>query len=80
MLEYEIRVVGVVPPSVLVEIEGVQTVVEPVQTILRGPVLDQAALHGIIARLQHAGLDLIELRRVTDAFGLEQDCLHPPQE
>jgi hypothetical protein len=64
--EYEIRVSGLVPDSVLTEIEGVQVVVEPVQTVLRGPVVDQAALHGIINRLQRLGLDLIEVRRLAE--------------
>ena len=50
------------PPSLLAEIEGVHVVVEPVQTVLRGPVMDQAALHGIINRLQRLGLDLIEVQ------------------
>jgi hypothetical protein len=31
---------------------------------MRGPVADQAALHGIINRLQSLGLDLIEVRRI----------------
>lgn len=65
-LEYEIRVSGLVPQSLLAEIEGVHVVVEPVQTVLRGPVMDQAALHGIINRLQRLGLDLIEVRRISD--------------
>jgi hypothetical protein len=64
-IEYEIRVSGLVPQSVLEEIEGVHVVVEPVQTVLRGPVIDQAALHGIINRLQRLGLDLIEVRRLA---------------
>jgi len=37
-----------------------------VQTVLRGPVVDQAALHGIINRLQRLGLDLIEVRRLAE--------------
>jgi hypothetical protein len=78
VFEYEIRVAGLVPESVLIEIEGAQVVVEPVQTIIRGPVLDQAALHGIVNRLQQVGLDLIEVRQLTDSFGLEQDCQDPP--
>jgi hypothetical protein len=41
-------------------------------------VLDQAALHGIVNRLQQVGLDLIEVRQLTDSFGLEQDCQDPP--
>lgn len=65
-LEYEIRVSGLVPQTLLAEIEGVHVVVEPVQTVLRGPVMDQAALHGIINRLQRLGLDLIEVRRLSD--------------
>jgi len=65
-LEYEIRVSGQVPGSVLIEIEGVHAVVEPAQTILRGPVADQYALRGIIRRLQRLGLELIEVRRLTE--------------
>ena len=64
--DYEIRVSGLVPDSVLAEIEGVQVIVEPVQTVLRGPVVDQAALHGIINRLQRLGLDMIEVRRLAE--------------
>jgi hypothetical protein len=64
-IEYEIRVSGLVPQSLIEEIEGVHVVVEPVQTVLRGPVMDQAALHGIINRLQRLGLDLIEVRRLA---------------
>jgi hypothetical protein len=77
VFEYEIRVSGVVPPSVLAEIEGVEVVIEPVQTIMHGPVLDQAALHGIINRLQSVGLDLIEVRRLTDGFGVDRDWPMP---
>lgn len=68
-VDYEIRVSGLVPESLLAEIEGVHAVVEPVQTVLRGPVVDQAALHGIINRLQGLGLDLIEVRRLSDQPG-----------
>ena len=34
----------------------------PVGTILRGTVVDQAALHGVINRLQGLGLELVEVR------------------
>ena len=66
-MDFEIRISGLVPDSVLAEMEGVRAVVDPVQTTLRGPVPDQAALYGIINRLQRLGLELIEVRRVTDA-------------
>ena len=70
-LEYEIRVNGVVPDSVLIEMEGLHAVSEPVQTVLWGPVVDQAALRGIIDRLQRLGLELIDVHQITRAA-------HPP--
>lgn len=63
-LEYEIRVAGPIPEEVLEEIEAVRVSIQPVVTVLRGPVVDQAALHGLINRLQNLGLDLIEVRRL----------------
>jgi hypothetical protein len=41
--------------------------VEPVETVLHGPVEDQAALHGLIRRIEALGLELIEVRRLPDA-------------
>ena len=40
--------------------------VEPVETILHGPVRDQAELHGLLQRLQSLGLELIEVRRLPE--------------
>jgi hypothetical protein len=77
-VEYEIRVSGVLPDSLLAEIEGVHVVVEPVQTVLRGPVLDQAALHGIINRIQRLGLDLLEVRRLTEEPPNEPSATESP--
>lgn len=37
-----------------------------VMTVLRGPVPDQAALHGILARLRDFGLPLISVARVEN--------------
>jgi hypothetical protein len=63
-LDYEIRVEGLVPAEVLEEIEGVGAAIQPLGTILRGTVADQAALHGVINRLQGLGLELVEVRRL----------------
>lgn len=63
-LEYEISVSGELPASVLDEVEHFSVEIVPVRTVMRGPVPDQAALHGIINRLQSLGLDLIEVRRI----------------
>jgi len=65
VLDYEIRVTGQVPAEVLEEIEGAQVTVQPVGTILRGSVADQAALHQMINRLQGLGLELTEVRRLS---------------
>jgi hypothetical protein len=37
--------------------------VEPAGSILSGAVVDQAAFHGLINRLQAAGLEVLEIRR-----------------
>jgi hypothetical protein len=64
ILEYEISVSGELPAAVLDEVENFSVELVPVRTVMRGPVADQAALHGIINRLQSLGLDLIEVRRI----------------
>ena len=61
---YEIRIRGHVPPEELEEVEDLHATVEPAETILRGCVPDQAALHGILTRLHSLGLELLEVRRV----------------
>lgn len=43
------------------------------QTILRGHVVDQAALHGLLARLRDIGLPLISITRVEPDTNDEQD-------
>lgn len=63
-LEYEIRVAGSVPASVLEELEDVRVITHSVETVLRGPVLDQAALIGIIIRLQGCGIELHAVRQL----------------
>ena len=62
-LIYEIRIKGRVGDH-LADALGLATVVEPVDTVLRGPVADQEDLHGILARLQEMGLELIEIRQL----------------
>jgi hypothetical protein len=38
--------------------------VQPVETVLHGPVQDQAALYSLLDRIQSLGLELVELRRL----------------
>jgi hypothetical protein len=63
---YEIRVAGILPPEALLDFERLTAEVEPVETVLHGPLSDQAALHGLLARLETFGVQVIEVRRVHD--------------
>ena len=63
--QYEIRVRGRLSPSVLASFQGLTASVEPVETILSGPVADQAALYAVLTQVQSLGLELMEVRRVA---------------
>ena len=63
-LYYEIRVEGTLPPEALVDFERITAEVEPVETVLQGPLADQAALHGLLARLEMFGVKVLEIRRM----------------
>jgi hypothetical protein len=63
---YEIRLHGEIPPDELIEFENLRATVEPAETVLVGCLPDQAALHGILRRLNALGLELIEVRQLPD--------------
>lgn len=62
---YEIRIEGQVSEELLSAFEGMEATVWPRETVLRGPVLDQAALYGLLDRIQALGLELVEVRRLS---------------
>lgn len=64
---YEIHIKGRVSEQLLTAFEGMDASVQSVETVLRGPVRDQAALHGLLDRIQALGLELIEVRRLPEA-------------
>ena len=64
-VRYELRVRGRVGEELAGSL-GLAAEVEPVETVLRGPVSDQEALHGLLDRLQDLGLELVEVRRLPD--------------
>ena len=72
---YEIRVIGVLPPEALLDFERLNASVEPVETVLHGPLQDQAALHGLLARLQTFGVQVLEVRRLRDLAPPDPDPL-----
>ena len=62
-MNYEIRVRGRVGEH-LAEALGLAAEVEPVETVLRGAVLDQQGLHTLLDEIQEIGLELVEVRRL----------------
>lgn len=62
---YEVRVSGRMSRTLMAEFAELQleSSVEHVQTVLHGDVQDQAALYGLLRRLEALGLDLVEVRR-----------------
>jgi hypothetical protein len=63
---YEIRVKGRLSDTVTDAFEDFTTSVKPAETVMRGAVRDQSELHGVLDRLQSLGLELIEVRRLSD--------------
>jgi hypothetical protein len=60
---YEIRVAGVLPLEVLLDFDQLTASVEPVETVVHGPIRDQAALNALLARLETFGVEIREIRR-----------------
>jgi hypothetical protein len=61
---WEIRVAGRVGTRVLAAFDELEASTGTVETVLCGRVEDQAALHGLLSRIQSLGLELIEVRRL----------------
>lgn len=64
---YEIRVKGRIGDKVAARFVGFDTEVEPAETVLRGPIQDQSALHGVLGQIESLGLELVEVRRVDES-------------
>ncbi len=62
---YEIRVKGKLSAAVQSSFDGMTAELEPVETVLAGTMEDQAALYGVLQRVQSLGLELVEVRRVV---------------
>jgi hypothetical protein len=63
-VHYQIRVNGVLGSGWSAWFDGLQvTSDERGQTVIAGSVVDQAALHGLLAKVRDLGLELLEVRR-----------------
>jgi len=65
---YEIRVEGVLDRLWTGWFEGLQIGTDGSQTVISGPVADQAALHGLLNRVFDLGLILVSVRRSGPAL------------
>ncbi len=63
---YQLRVEGPIPADLIRELGTLTVSVEPAETVLSGTLADQAALFGLLVRIHDLGLQLLEVRRLTD--------------
>lgn len=63
---YELRIAGRLPPEALVDFELLTSTVESPATVVYGPLPDQAALTGLLARLEQLGVQINEIRRLRE--------------
>ena len=64
-MQYEIRVAGHLETRWAAWFDGLSVTTERGgTTVLRGPVVDQAALHGLLQKLRDVGVPLISLTQV----------------
>ena len=61
---YEIRVKGILDERWTAWFEGLQVSSDGEETVISGPVADQAALHGLLTKVRDLGLFLISVRRL----------------
>ncbi|MGH3150349.1 MAG: hypothetical protein ACRDOB_06435 [Streptosporangiaceae bacterium] len=61
---YEIRVEGILDQRWMAWFGGLQIDSDDTQTVISGPVADQAALQGLLNRIWDLGLVLISVRRL----------------
>jgi hypothetical protein len=67
-VRYELRVEGILDEHWSAWFDGMQIASQPDGvTIIAGPVTDEAALHGLIAKVRDLGLPLISVRRLGPA-------------
>lgn len=70
---YEIRLQGRLDPRWSARFEGMTLTTGAGFTLLAGPVVDQAALHGLLRQLRDIGTPLISVRQVESTVES-----HPP--
>ncbi|MEU8790440.1 hypothetical protein [Streptomyces sp. NPDC048643] len=65
-MRYEIRVEGQLTETLAEAFPEMEHVVVSGQTILFGPVVDEAHLYGLLARCRSLGLRVVEMRQLPE--------------
>jgi hypothetical protein len=63
---YEIRVRGLLGDTLLASFPTFRAESRGAETILSGPIADQAALHGVLALIESLGLELISVTQLRE--------------
>jgi hypothetical protein len=75
--QYEIRVERQLGPGLAALFPELTATYEGGETILRGALPDQAALHGVLMRIRDLGLTLVALRRAREEGAGGPDAAQP---
>ena len=59
----EIRVRGLLSERIIGAFPGLRADADGAETLLVGPLVDQAALNGVLSQIEALGLELLEVRR-----------------
>jgi hypothetical protein len=71
-MHYQIRVGGQLDPKLAAWFEGMTLAYTPDgNTLLTGPLRDQAALHGVLARCRDLGISLIAVNPIESDIATE---------
>jgi hypothetical protein len=63
-MHYVIRVAGHLSDDLLTAFPTMVATMQPVTTVLHGPLPDQAALTGVLNRLDELGVEIVEMTEV----------------
>jgi hypothetical protein len=70
---YEFRIRGLLGETLLGAFPGLQADVQGGETVLAGSLVDQSALHGVLAQIELLGLELLDVHRKRSAPAVTEE-------